>query len=70
MNPVVKLGERLAAKRLDRKQLRVVPIATTAGRHWGKRGNVVMTVYGDVQEPKLSVETERGGVGMCESILI
>ena len=64
MNPLVKLGERLAAKRLSRKQLHVDPIATTAGRHWGKLGNVVRTVYDDVQEPKLSVETERAGVGM------
>ena len=29
-----------------------------------------MTVYDDVQEPKLSVETESGGVGICESILM
>ena len=64
MNPLVKLGQRLAAKRHSCKQLHVVPIATTAGRHWGKRGNVVRTVYDDAQEPKLSVETDMGLPGV------
>ena len=40
-------------------QLQVVLIATTAYSHWETLGNVLGTVFDNVQEPKSSVNTER-----------
>ena len=46
-------------------------MASTAYCHWGKLGSVVLgSVFDDVQDPKPSVKTEKGGVGEYESILI
>ena len=71
MNPLVKLGYINYQRNVFTvKRLQGVLIATIAYCHWGKQGNVVRTVFDDVQEPKLSVKTERGGVGVYESILI
>ena len=45
------------------KQLQVVLVATTACCHWEKLGNILRTGFDNVQETKLSVKTERGGIG-------
>ena len=48
------------------KRLQVVFVATTAYCHWEKLGDNLRAGFDSVQEPKLSVKTERGGVGVYQ----
>ena len=71
MDTLVKVGDmKYRQNVLTVTRLQGVLTATTAYSHWEALGNVLRTVFDNVQEPKFSVMRKGVCVGEYESILI